>query len=118
MKRSEAILAFSQSEKIKAGLISVAQLLEVIQGLPPEEKKGAERVLGILLSMTANEVRLAENLHPGEDWKGIEALIERALVMADSGVAQEGMIHLSRALSLVTNVAQRAMIFLKEEGLL
>jgi hypothetical protein len=118
MKRSEAILAFSQSEKIKAGLISVAQALEVIQGLPPDEKKGAERVTGVFLAMTAHEVRLAGTLIPGEEWKGIEALLERAQVMADSGVAQEGMIHLSRALSLVANVAQKAMSFLKEEGLL
>ncbi|MBN1106773.1 MAG: hypothetical protein JXL84_25445 [Deltaproteobacteria bacterium] len=118
MKKSEAILAFSQSDKIKAGLISVAQLLDVIQGLPAGEKKGAERVTGILLTMTAHEVRLAENLLPGEDWKGIESLIERAQVMVASGVAQEGMIPLSRALSLVTNVAQKAMSFLKEEGLL
>jgi hypothetical protein len=44
--------------------------------------------------------------------------MDRALVMMDSGVGEEGLIHLARAISKVTTIAHRTMTLLKEEGLL
>lgn len=118
MKTNEAILAFSQSEKIKAGLIWLGQSVEFLQSLPEEEKRGGERTIKLLLAMIGHEVSLARSLAPHEEWGGIENLIERSLVMLDSGVGQEATMHISKALSRVTNIGQQSMGFLKEKNLL
>jgi hypothetical protein len=118
MNTSQAIMAFSQSEKIKAALISLSQVLEVLPHISPEERRGAERVFRMLLSAVIQEVRLAKTLAGPGEWEEVESLIDRALVMMDSGVAEEGLIHLTRAVSKVTTVGQRSMAFLKDGGLL
>lgn len=118
MNTSEAIMAFSQSEKIKSGLISLTQVLEVLHHQSPEERRGAEQMFRILLSAMVHEVRLAKTLAGRGEWEEIESLIDRALVMMDSGVGEEGLIHLARAISKVTTVGQRSMAFLKEGGFL
>jgi len=38
MNTREAIMAFSQSEKVKSGIIWVSQALELLRGLPTPEK--------------------------------------------------------------------------------
>jgi hypothetical protein len=116
METRKAIMAFSQSEKIKAALISLSQVLEMVQHLSPEERRGAERVFRMNLSATVQEVRLARTLAGQGEWDEIESLLDRALIMMDSGVGQEGLIHLARAISRVTTVGQRSMGFLKEGG--
>ena len=118
MKTNEAVTAFSQSEKIKAGLIWVSQILELLQGLPGEQRKGGERVARILLGMVAQEMTLAKVLTGIEHWQDAENHVEKAVVMVESGVAEEALLHLSRALSKVTNIAQESMSLLKESGLL
>jgi hypothetical protein len=118
MKTNEAVTAFSQSEKIKAGLIWVSQILEFLQGLPDQQKQGGERVARILLGMVAQEIALAKVLTGIEQWKDAENHVEKAVVMVESGVAEESLLHLSRALSKVTNIAQESMLQLKESGLL
>lgn len=116
---SDAILAFAQSEKIKSSLISITQTLEFLPALSPEERSGAEKVVRLLLGMTMHEVALAKTLATrGWDWDDLAALLEKALVMTDSGVAQEASVLLARAISLATTVGQRTMVFLKEEHLL
>ena len=47
MEPKEAILAFSQSEKAKAGLLMASQLLEIYKGIPDHERHGAERFLRV-----------------------------------------------------------------------
>jgi hypothetical protein len=118
MKTNEAIMAFSQSEKIKAGLIWVSQGLELLRGLPNEQRKGGEKIVHALLEMIGQETGLAKVLTGQEVWEGTESHIEKALIMVDSGVGEEATLHLSRALSKVTNVAQQSMSLLKESGLL
>jgi len=114
----QAILAFSQSEKIKSGLIWISQSLELLQGLPPAERKGAERVLSILLRFVENELGPARNIVGGDSWEEIGNHIERAHNMIQSGVGHEAAIHLSRALSKVTNTSLKAMTALQERTLL
>ncbi|RJR35370.1 MAG: hypothetical protein C4576_25055 [Desulfobacteraceae bacterium] len=120
MKTGEAILALVQSEKIKSAVISITQTLEMVAGLGPGERAGGEKVIKILLGMAAQEVLLARTIatHKDWDWEGIESLLERSAVLADSGVAQEANIHLARAISLITTIGQRAMTFLEQEHLL
>lgn len=109
-------MAFSQSEKIKAGLIWVSQIIEFMGGLSGEQKSGVQKSVIVLLRMVAQETALAKALTGHEDWKVSEGHIEKALVMLDSGVEEEAMLQIARALSKVTNVGQQAMTQLQESG--
>lgn len=118
METREAILAFSQSEKAKAGLLMVSQLLEVYQGLPEHEKHGLERFLRPLIGMIANEIQLARRIVPSVSWAGIEKSLNTALVMMNSGVPAEAGWHIVQAISGATTIGQRAMERLQQERLI
>jgi len=118
MKSSEAIMAFSQSEKIKAGLIMIAGSLELLKNLPEEEKRGASRIIYMDLSMLGHEVGLAKVVTGHEEWNEVERFLNKALVMFDSGIGEETLIHVARALSRVTNIGQQSMSYLKDSGFL
>lgn len=118
MQTRQAILDLVQSEKIKSGLISINHALEILSASAPEERMGTQKVIKLLLGMASQEIGLARKLTAQNGWDGIEALLERAEVMVDSGVPEEAMISLARAISLVTTVGQRAMIYLGKENLL
>ena len=68
MENKEAILAYSQSEKAKAGLIMASQLLEIYNGMPDHERHAAERFLRPLIAMIANEVHLSKKMTSAEMW--------------------------------------------------
>ena len=114
----EAILAFSQSEKIKAGIIWTNQILEIVQGQPQSERAGSAILINALLNMVAQEIGLAKSLAPLGEWAEAEAHLERALTMINSGVPQEAPAQLGKALSKITNIGQRSMSLLKQEKLL
>ncbi|OPX35890.1 MAG: hypothetical protein B1H11_08495 [Desulfobacteraceae bacterium 4484_190.1] len=118
MKIQEAIMAFSQSEKIKSGLIWVSQTLELASALPLPEKQGAERVIKALMDMIIHEIRLAKSIFGYGPWGEIEESIDKAIVMINSGVGTESVVHLTKSLSLVTTIGHRSMSFMKEEGLI
>jgi len=118
MTPREAVMAFSQSEKIKAGLIWVSQAVDQSVTLPELEKKGAAGVIRTTLAMIYHELRLAEKLGGGDSWREIEKHLDMALVMIDSQVLPEATFHLTRALSRVTTIGQRAMTVLKNQGLI
>lgn len=118
MKSNEAIMAFSQSEKIKAGLIMIAGSLELLKNLPEEEKRGASRIIYMDLSMLGHEVGLGKIVTGHAEWNEVERFLNKALAMFDSGIGEEALIHVSRALSQVTNIGQQSMSFLKEKELL
>jgi hypothetical protein len=118
MKTDEAIMAFCQSEKIKAGLIWTSQTSELLLGLPEEQKKGAEKTIHVLLNMVFQEVHLAKALARHEAWSEAEPHIEKALIMISSGVGHEANVHLSKALSKITNIGQQSMSLLKDRDLL
>jgi len=118
METDKAIMAFSQSEKIKAGIIWVSQSLNLLEGLSDAEKKGGEKIISILLNMIVQEANLAKAVAGVEGWDEIEPHIDKAILMINSGVGQEANIHLSRALSKTTNIGQQSMSVLKEEGLI
>lgn len=118
MGPQKAIMAFSQSEKIKSGLIWVSQALELMSGLSVQEKQGAEKTIKAIVNMIASEVQLAGKVTADSSWEEVDKSIDQALVMINSNVASESVVHLTQALSQVTGIAQRSMSFLKEEGLL
>jgi len=118
MKTNQAVMAFSQSEKIKVGLIWASQILEFMGGLPGEQKIGAQKSALALMRMVAQETSLAKALTGHEDWTVAESYMDKALVMLESGVEEEAMLQVARALSKVTNVGQQAMSQLQDAGLL
>mgnify|MGYP001048707330 CR=1 FL=1 len=118
MNSNEAIMAFSQSEKIKSGLIMIAGSLELLRNLPQEEKRGAARIIYMDLSTLGHEVGLAKVITGHEEWNEVERFLNKAVVMFDSGIGEEALIHVSRALSKVTNIGQQSMSYLRESKLL
>ncbi len=118
MNTQEAIMAFSQSEKVKSGIIWASQALELLRGLPTPERPGAEKTIKLKIDMIVQEMRLAKNVTGNPAWDDIEAVLDQAMVMINSGVAPESVVHLTQALSRVTSIGQRSMSFLKEKGLI
>lgn len=118
METHQAIIAFSQSEKLKAGLIWASQLGEIALQTAQPEKAGAENTIRSFLGMLASEIHLARKVTALPDWDAVEKNIDLAIVMINSGAVHEISYHLTQALSQVTSIAQRSMTLLKDRGLL
>ncbi len=118
MAVKKAIIAFSQSEKIKSGLIWASQAIELFKGLAKGDRQGAESVIRAFIQMISHEIRIAKNLAKDDSWDEVEKHMDMALVMANSQMLHESGFHLTRALSQTTGIAQRSLTLLKEEGLL
>jgi hypothetical protein len=118
MKTNQAVMAFSQSEKIKVGLIWVSQILEFTGGLPGEQKRGAEKSALALLRMVAQETALAKALTGHEDWTVSESYMEKAWSCWNQALEKRRCFRSQGLLSKVTNVGQQAMSQLQESGLL
>lgn len=118
MDTKKAIMAFSQSEKIKSGIIGLSHCLELLGSLPDQEKQGGEKIIKALTDMIFQEIQLAKNVAQDDQWNDAEKSIDQATVMINSGVGPESIIHLTQALSQITSIGQRSMSFLQEKGLL
>jgi len=117
MEAKEAIISFSQGEKVKSGLIWCSQCVQLIQNLKPEEQTGALTVMHSLLNMIANEIQLARSAGGGEAWLQAEKSLNTARVMINSGVIEEATYHFTQALSQVNTIGQRSMTFLIDNGI-
>ncbi|MGD8343724.1 MAG: hypothetical protein PVI38_06795 [Desulfobacterales bacterium] len=118
MNTADAITTFSQSEKIKGGLIWVSQAVELFKALPEADKPGAERIIKTLVDMIGGELLICKKTAPNELWQEVEKNIDTAMVMIHSNVAHEAGYHLTQALTQVTTIGQRSMTVLKDNGLL
>ena len=118
MQVKEAITAFSQSEKIKAGLLWATQLIEVYKGLPESDKHGSELIIKTIIGMIGHEIHLAKASGFRELWVEAQKSVDTSQVMANSNVMHESGFHLTLALSQVTSVGQRSLSFLIEKGLM
>ena len=118
MKTNEAIMAFSQSEKIKSALIWATQLSDVYTALAEADKPGAEKIIKTLIGMITNEISVAHKAAPHGNWLEAEKDLNTARIMVNSGVVHECGYHLTQALSKVTSIGQQSMSQLVEEGLL
>jgi hypothetical protein len=118
MQTNQSIKAFSQSEKLKAGLIWASQIVETYTALTEADKPGAEKILKVLIGMIASEIHVAQKAAPHDIWSEAERDVNTAMVMLNSGVAHDAGYHLIQALSKITTVGQQSMSRLVEEGLL
>ena len=118
MESKQAIISFSESEKVKAGLIWCSQCLQLALNLEPEAQQGAIQMVRSLISMIANEAQLARKITSEDVWLEVDKSLSTARVMLDSGVAQEATYHLTQSLSQVNRIGQQSMSALIERGLL
>lgn len=118
MKISEAILSFSQSEKIKSGLIWATHLLESREAISPDRRVGADQTVETLLGLIGHETQVIRNITKDKKWEEAELSINMALVMIRSKVPEECGYHLTNALTRVTSIGRRAMTILKDMDLL
>ena len=118
MKVQIAIMAFSQSEKIKAGLIWVSQSLQLLEGISESGKQAGRKISKAIIGMIVHEIQLGKNVTGDESWDEVPRSLDRAMVMIDSGVPSEAVVNLTQALSQVTSIGHRAMSFLRKQDLL
>jgi len=118
MDVSEAILAFSQSEKIKSGLIWANHLSEMCGSISQGRRPGAEKILEALIGMIGHEIRLTGSITGDKEWVEAEHSINMALVMIRSKVPEESSFHLTNAIIRATTLGQKAMSYLKDQGCL
>lgn len=112
MNAKQAIISFSQSEKVKSGLIWCSQCVQLARNLPEGEQAGAVRLVKNLLAMVVNEAQLARRAGHNEVWLQAEKDLNTARVMIDSGVIEEATYHFTQALSQVNSIGQQAMTYL------
>lgn len=117
MEPKEAIISFSQGEKVKSGLIWCSQCVQLIQNLPQEEQAGGIALLQSLVGMMSNEAQLARRTGNEEVWLEVEKSLSTARVMINSGVTEEATYHFTQGLSQVNRISQRAMTYLMENGI-
>jgi hypothetical protein len=118
MDTKAAVISFSQSEKVKSGLIWCSQSTQMIENLPPAEQAGALKMLQSMIGMIANEIQLARQVSGEPVWLEVDKIVNNARVMVDSGVGQEATFHFTQALSQVNRIGQQAMTTLLEKGVL
>lgn len=118
MQTRQAIISFSQSEKVKSGLIWCTQCRQQQAGLPEPESRGAMKLLHSLVGMISSEVQLARQASGDEVWLEVDKCLNNARVMITSGVGHDADFHLTQALSQVNRIGQKAMTFLIENGLM
>jgi len=117
METKQAIISFSQGEKIKGGLIWCSQCIQVALNLPQAEQAGAVKVIQGLVSMIANEVRLARRASQDPVWSEVDKILHTAGVMVESGVIEEATYHFTQTLSQVNRISQKAMTHLVDNGM-
>jgi hypothetical protein len=118
MDNRQAIISFSQSEKIKSGLIWCSQCVQIIQNLPASEQPGASKMLQALASMIGTEAQISKQASKDPVWTEVDKFVNNARVMIESGVVGEAEYHFTQALSQVNRIGQKAMTHLIEQGLL
>ena len=118
MTEREAILSFMMGERMKASLIIGTQLALLIEGLAEHEQGGAGKVFSAFLRSLYRDIGLGHKVSPQKEWAQIREELDNGLVMVDSRVSQGAVDNLSRAITFATTISNRAMTFLKEQGLL
>ncbi|MCB2146113.1 MAG: hypothetical protein KQI81_06530 [Deltaproteobacteria bacterium] len=113
----QAVSAYTQSEKVKSGLIWICQVADQVAAMDGPGRQQGLSLLKTLAHMVADESDLAGRITGDRRWQEIGKKINMALVMINSGVPQETAFHLTQALTRVTRIGGQAASVLRENGL-
>lgn len=113
----QAVSAYAQSEKVKSGLIWISQVADQVAAMDGPGRRQGLMLLKTLAHLVADEADLAGRITGDKDWCEVGKKINMALVMIDSGVPQETVFHLTRALTRVTRLGGQAASVLEQNGL-
>ena len=113
----QAISAYTQSEKVKSGLIWITQVAGQVAVMDGPGRQQGMMLLKTLAHLVADESDLAGRITGDRSWHDIAKKINLALVMINSGVPEETGYHLARALTQVTRIGGQAASVLKSQGL-
>ena len=113
----QAVSAYTQSEKVKSGLIWICQVAEQVATMEGAGRRHGLILLKTLAHLVADELDPAGKITGDPGWFDIGRKINMALVMINSGVPQETSFHLTQALTRVTGIGSRAATVLKENNL-
>lgn len=118
METKQAIISFSQSEKVKSGLIWCTQCAQIVENLEPVQQQGAVHLLKAMVAMLTNEIHLAAKVSGDGIWMEVDKMLGNARVMIESGVFQDAEFHFTQGLTQVNRIGQKSMTDLMEKGLL
>ncbi|MDJ0781983.1 MAG: hypothetical protein QNJ22_08420 [Desulfosarcinaceae bacterium] len=110
------ILAYTQSEKVKAGLIWLSQGLLQFPDASAPRQRAAETLSLSILAMIRDEVQLGWRLTREIAWQKADEHLQQAAAMIHSGVAHDAPWHLTLALRHITAVGQAAHRRLADRG--
>ena len=116
MALSVEILAYCQSEKVKAGLIWMSQGMLQFQGRPAARPGAAEELALSILAMLRDDIQLGWRLTGEEAWQRADEHVQRAVAMIHSGVAHDAPWHLTLALRRITALGEAAHARLEGEA--
>lgn len=112
------ILGFMYAERLKSALIIAGQLLDDLSCLTEGERDGGLKMFGSFVRVVGSEMRLAGKVMTGTDWEGLSGYLDLMEGYARLGQMESARQELSRTLSRVTTLSGRAMLSLKNRGLL
>ena len=102
------ILAYTQCEKVKAGLIWLSQGMLPFKDQLPARPAAAEQLVLSILAMIRDEVHLGWRLTGEAGWRQADGHLQQAVTMIRSGVAHDAPWHLTLALRQITALGQAA----------
>ena len=112
------ILGFMYAERLKSALIIAGQLLDDLSYLTEGERAGGLKMFGSFVRGVGSEMRLAGKVMTTTDWEGLSGYLNLMEGYARLGQIESAREELSRTLSRVTTLSGRAMLSLKNSGLL
>ena len=114
----QAILSYQFSEGIKSGLIIATKLLEQINGLKNGELVGAEKIMFAYINALQGEIRIAQNAVKLQGLEEARMNVDKATEKIRSHEYSEATRCVSKAISAITTIGQKAAETLKGRGLL
>ena len=118
METRESLISYMYGEKIKSCLIIATKLMDIVASLSGEKLLGAQEVLKAYLGFLLLEIRIAINSTKAEPLREAEMKVQEAIGDLQTGEYSKVGNTLSQAISKSTTCCQRAMIKLRDAGLI
>lgn len=114
----EAILLFHFADRLKSELLIASHLFALLQDQKGQEQEGAKRLFLHYFRALEGEMGMGLALIGEQDMVRLRTVLSGLTGMVDANMFGEVQTHLTWMISTMTTHAQRAMEFLRKEGLL